>query len=74
VLLTISFDIEHLFQWQGHAVMEQQLDYQTQYLTMEDDAYLSEMNKRISRLHALHQKASFRPDTWQWLNDLKKQA
>lgn len=54
--------------------MEQQLDYQTQYLTMEDNAYLSEMNKRISRLHALHQKASFRPDTWQWLNDLKKQV
>jgi hypothetical protein len=54
--------------------MERQLESQAQYQSVEDNAYLSEMSHRISQLRALHQKANFRPDSWQWLNELKKQG
>jgi len=54
--------------------MEQQLECQIEYLSVEDSAYLKDMSRRISQLRALHKKANFRPDSWQWLNDLKKLA
>ncbi len=54
--------------------MEHHLDWRNEYLTAEDDAYINEMNQRISRLRALHQKAGLRPNSWQWMKRLKEQG
>ncbi len=54
--------------------MEQQLDYQNEYLTTDDSVYLAEMSARISQLRLLHEKMRFKPDSWQWLKQLKRQG